>query len=88
MMVFLLNSESSQLTRDEIAENVRVVRYEYGLTEEESGKLKDVLHECKSVTECLEVLEAKLMEFTMAKGRPSRKEFEEVNTRGFSDISA
>ena len=81
-------AEDESLTRKDVREKVKIVRYEYGLSKEEAAKLQQYLYNSGTVTEFVERLEEMLMEFTVAKGRPSRQEFEDVNTQTFSDIQA
>ena len=80
--------KDESLTRKDVREKVKIVRYEYGLSKEQAAKLQQYLYNSGTVTEFVERLEEMLMEFTVAKGRPSRQEFEDVNLGRFSDISA
>ena len=80
--------EDESLTRKDVREKVKIVRYEYGLSKEQAAKLEQYLYNSRSVTEFVERLEEMLMEFTVAKGRHSRQEFEDVNIQTFSDIQA
>ncbi|MFO7793746.1 MAG: hypothetical protein R6V35_02110 [Candidatus Nanohaloarchaea archaeon] len=80
--------ESYSPTVEDAREKVKAVRYRYDLSSEEAEKLESSLIQASSLNEFVDVLESKLMEFTLRKGKPSRREFEEVNTEAFAGFSA
>lgn len=81
------SKKGSVLNHEDVERNVRIVRYRYNLSGEQASELEKRLNKCSNVNEFVEVLEKKLMEFTVAKGRPSRQEFEDVNNREVSGFS-
>ena len=89
MKEYLQISENNEgLTAVDVERKVQIVRYRYNLSRDQALELQTELNECRDMNEFVELLERKLLEFTVAKGRPSRQEFEDVNVGRFSDISA
>lgn len=72
----------------DVERKVQIVRYRYNLSRDQALELQTELDECRDMNEFVELFERKLMEYTVAKGRPSRQEFEDVNLGRFSDIWA
>lgn len=82
------NFDSYSPTVSDAREKVKSVRYQYDLNKEEAEELEASLIDASSLNEFVDVLESKLMDFTLRKGKPTRKEFEEVNTEIFTRMSA